>query len=405
MDLTRKPATFIFYLFIFSISAYLYVKSLVGFSYFYKYMIIDLVHPGSVSIDRILSDEITFWGAGKLFLTKNIDRLYDAVWYYDWRDQLVGQVIPRNLDFVWLYPPQTILVTMITAPFSYIVSFFVWDTVIVVSAIAILIRAGAPRPVVLFGLLSPAALFCIRLGQPSLPLGALFIAALMASVREQRTSGVMLGVIVFKPQTGLLGPIALAASRRFRAIAWSVSVAAILTAGITLIAGPGIWAAYLRDGLPTAQAILMARFPSKYELSGTSIFWMARSFGASISAAWLAQGLGASGAALWCWLAWRRPNADRVALVALTAILSPLVSPYGFGYDTCALAIMTAWMAWRRRRATAIDVLLWMWPFFCWRISLLIRHEVSPVILLLGALQAWRELSLAPAMVGRPAVA
>ncbi|WP_241763120.1 glycosyltransferase family 87 protein, partial [Acidiphilium sp. PM] len=122
-------------------------------------------------------------------------------------------------------------------------------------------------------------------------------------------------------------------------------------------AGPAIWPAFLRQGMAVAHAHLIAPFPSVYETSGVSVFWMARSLGAPVGLAGLCQGVSALSASVWCWHAWRRKEADPVARAALTVCLTLLVTPYAYANDMTGrfrhgrLARLAARRPRRRRRA------------------------------------------------------
>ncbi|HBS33696.1 MAG TPA: hypothetical protein DEA50_01280, partial [Parvularcula sp.] len=57
----------------------------------------------------------------------------------------------------------------------------------------------------------PAALIALKYGQAAFLLSALFTGALMSLQRRPLLSGALFGLMAFKPQYGLLIPVALAA--------------------------------------------------------------------------------------------------------------------------------------------------------------------------------------------------
>lgn len=180
--------------------------------------------------------------------------------------------------------------------------------------------------------------------------------------------------------------------RAYNALAAGAIIVAGLCVIVTIICGWGIWPGYLQHGMATAHKMLVASFPTIYEQKGASVFWMFRSFGASISLAGMAQAISATGAIIWCWIAWRRQETNRVALTALTVILTLLVTPYGLTADMCGFSIMVVWLAWERKKLRVSDVLMWLWPGLCPVISTALHVELTPFILLLGAIRAWQQL-------------
>ncbi|OYV64307.1 MAG: hypothetical protein B7X09_05955, partial [Acidiphilium sp. 21-66-27] len=260
------------------------------------------------------------------------------------------------------------------------------------------------------GLLGPASLIGVSIGEFGPLSGCIFIAALAAASTRQPAAGALFGLLSLKPQAGLLGPVVLLARGDWRGLATGAALAAALAAAITLITGPAIWAAWLGRGMAAAHAHLVAPFPARYELNGVSVFWMARSLGASVALAGAAQAAAALAAATWCWRAWRvpapdsvsrAPAPDPVARASLTVCLTLLVTPYAYVNDMTALSVMTAWLAWRRGRLEPADVLLWLWPVLGPLLASLAHVEAAPLAILLGALRAAR----ATGGIGTPAPA
>jgi hypothetical protein len=68
-------------------------------------------------------------------------------------------------------------------------------------------------------LLSPALLWNVELGQLGAISNGLVVAGLLMADQAPWVTGIVLGLLVFKPQSGLLAPIALLARWNFRAIA------------------------------------------------------------------------------------------------------------------------------------------------------------------------------------------
>ncbi len=358
-----------------------------------------LAHGAPVTARHLHSDFFAFWPAGHIAATAEAARIYDPAWFAAWSTAQFGPGLPSYMQY--FYPPPSLLTTLPLLPFGPAAGLLAWTLLISLPCIPLLRRAGAPWPVIAAGLLSAASLTGISIGEFGPIAGSAFIAALMAVSRRPDVAGGLFGLISLKPQAGLLGPVVLVARGEWRGLAVGIAVTAALAAAVTLVAGPAIWPAFLRQGMAVAHAHLIAPFPSVYETSGVSVFWMARSLGAPVGLAGLCQGVSALAASVWCWHAWRRKEADPVARAALTVCLTLLVTPYAYANDMTGLSVMVAWLAWRRGGPGVADALLWLWPALGPVIARVLHVEIAPLVILLGALRAAR----APGGIGTPAPA
>lgn len=349
-----------------------------------------LVRGSVLDAAKLKSDFLVFWPAGHIAATSDAARIYDPAWFAQWSAAHLGPGLPAYLHY--FYPPPALLLPLLSAPFGFGTGLLFWTLLISLPGLVVLRKAGAPWPVIAAGTLSGASLYGIVIGEFGPLSGAIFIAGLFAIGQRPVKSGVLLGLLSLKPQGGLLGPIALLARGEIGALAVGAGVVAALCAAITLIAGPAIWSGFLNHGMAAAHAHLVARFPADYENSGISVFWMMRSLRLSVAAAWVAQIIAALLAGVWCWRAWRRPNPDRVALVALTVCLTLLATPYGYVNDMSGFSIMIAWLAWQRGRLEPMAGFLWLWPILSPVVADALHVELAPLVVLLGALRAARAL-------------
>ena len=365
---------------------------LVYIFYFGEVIIGALTSHGPRISTGLGSDFREFWSVAHLAMGRHATRIYDPAWFAAWQSAHIAPASGLQTYLQYLYPPPDILVVLITAPFNFMGGFLVWTVLLSIVGVTLLKRSGVPWLVIGVASIGPAFTFNLLIGQLGFVTGALFISGVLAIDKRPGIAGVSLGALVIKPQAGLLGPVALLARRRYDALALGAIMVACLCLAVMIISGWEIWPAYWQHGMATAHQMLVAPFPTIYEQKGTSVFWMFRSFGASITWAGVAQSISATGATLWCWTAWRRPKADRVALTALTVTLTLLVTPYGLTTDMCGFSIMVVWLAWERRQLEVADVLMWMWPALCPLVSIILHAELTPFILLLAAIRAQQKL-------------
>ncbi|HUW80110.1 MAG TPA: glycosyltransferase family 87 protein, partial [Acidocella sp.] len=226
-------------------------------------------------------------------------------------------------------------------------------------SVLLLRRAGIAWWCIAVGLTGPAAMWNLYLGQFGLLCGALLVAGLSAVATRPVRSGGFLAMLCIKPQYALLVPAVVFAGRYWRTmLAGLVGLFALLALSLPL-GGPGVWAEYLGPGRAAMRNLLVQPFGA-YEVMGTSVLWMARSFGASLGAAYATQGLVSVLAALAVWRLWQSPVADPARRLAMTVFLTLLASPYGFTDDLAIYSVLLPTLAvrgapWRNA------LLAWLW--------------------------------------------
>src|SRR5439155_13046111 len=89
---------------------------------------------------------------------------------------------------------------------------------------------------------APTTTIAILSGQSGLLAAALFAGGVRLAGRAPVASGIMFGLLTFKPQLGLLVPVALVAARLWRTIAAAIATAVLLIVVTSLLFGADIWA-------------------------------------------------------------------------------------------------------------------------------------------------------------------
>ncbi len=156
-------------------------------------------------------------------------------------------------------------------------------------------------------------------------------------------AGVFMGCLTYKPQYGILFPVALVASRQWRAIASAAITAALLAAASAVLFGAEVWAAFPRGFAVQSELSLGADPDSNWGYLQTA-YGLIRNLHGPAQLAWLVQGLVSFGGAVTVWIVWR----SRVCYDLKAAILSVaalLATPYAFAYDMAAIVIPAAFLA------------------------------------------------------------
>jgi hypothetical protein len=140
----------------------------------------------------------------------------------------------------------------------------------------------------LVALAFPAVLINIGHGQNGFLTAALLGGALVVLERRPIMAGFMLGLLVYKPQYGLLLPLVLAVSGRWKCFASAAVTVALLALATTLTFGAGVWHAFLASTEFTRSVVLEQGNTGWYKIQ--SVFAWTRMWGAPIPLAYLLQG-------------------------------------------------------------------------------------------------------------------
>jgi hypothetical protein len=244
--------------------------------------------------------------------------------------------------FGWHYPPFFFAVAVIVAAFPYAWGLAIWVAASLAAYLAA-IRAILPAPqTLLFAAAFPAVFVNIGHGQNGFLTAALLGGALHLLDRRPLISGVLIGLLAYKPQFGVLIPIALAAGGRWRSIGAAVATIAALVAISFATLGSGVWHAFA-DSMNFTQTVVLEQGGTGWEKI-QSIFSAARMWGASVPLAYAMQGaLLMTLAVTLAWL-WHGDAAFELKAAAL-ATASLLATPYVLDYDLVVLAVAVAFLA------------------------------------------------------------
>ena len=226
--------------------------------------------------------------------------------------RIFGEATPF---YGWHYPPFFLFIAAALALMPYGVALAVWQAVTLglylLTIRAILLssspRAGegrtralgsvrrschsSPTPLwLLLALAFPAVLINIGHGQNGFLTAALLGAALVQLDRRPLLAGMLFGLLAYKPQFGLMIPLVLAASGRWRSFAAAAAAVALLALATTTFAfGPHVWQAFLDSTHFTRLVVLEQGDTGWYKIQ--SVFAWARMWGASIPLAYALQGV------------------------------------------------------------------------------------------------------------------
>jgi hypothetical protein len=251
--------------------------------------------------------------------------------------------------FGWHYPPYFLGLAALMALAPYALALALWQGV-TLALYLLAIRAIAPPAArsgddrhlwLLLALAFPAVFINLGHGHNGFLTAALFAGALVQLDRRPWLAGILFGCLVYKPQFGLLIPLVLVASSRWRVFAAACGTVALLTLAVTIAFGPEVWRAFLASTGFTRTVILEAGATGWYKIQ--SVFAWTRMWGGSVSLAYALQGIATVIVATAVTLLWRSPAAFPFKAAGLL-IGTVLVTPYSLDYDLMLLAPAIAFL-------------------------------------------------------------
>lgn len=284
------------------------------------------------------ADFITFWSAGRLTLAGNAADAFDAAQIF----AMQRAAAPDYAHiFLWHYPPTFQLVATGLGTLPYLVAYYGF----VAASLALFVLAMKPLVPSRYGwlvlLALPGTLICVLHGQNSLVSAALLATAVMCIDRRPVLAGICIGLLAYKPQLGMLFPLVLALTGRWRVVA-AAALTAIAFAGLSVLAfGADLWALFFRNLEVVRTVVENGELPwSKMP----SAFVFLRKLGVPQEAAYACQTLLALAVAAMTALVWRRCGPTLMAGASLI-VGTLLLTPYTFDYELAILAVPLAIVA------------------------------------------------------------
>ena len=375
----------------------LLIASVAGFA-----LLVVTAHGGVDRQGRPLGTDFSdIYAAGTYVLEGDPAAPFDLARQHAREQALFGQATPF---YGWHYPPYFLFVAGLLAEMPYGLALTVWQAVTLALYLLIVWMIVSPSPgkarkgdLLLLALAFPAVLINVGHGQNGFLTAALMGGALVALPGRPALAGALFGLLIYKPQYGVMIPLALLAGAHWRAIAAAAATVALLTLVTTLVFGPQIWTAFLASTEFSRTVVLEQGGTGWHKIQ--SLFSWARMWGASIPVAYALQGvlmaaLGVAIVRLWHSAA---PHALKAAALCLAAILA---TPYTLDYDMMVLAPAIAFVAadglargFRPWEKTALAA-LWLAPLVTRSIAQATLIPLGVPAMLAAFVVVWRRAEL-----------
>jgi hypothetical protein len=284
-------------------------------------------------------DFLVFWSAGHLVLAGHATAVFSLSQLRAAEVGVVGHAFPNVLP--WPYPPLFLFVATSLACLPYVWAFVAWiGTTLAALATAISLVARR-RAAFLVALAPPWILFGVLNGQNGFLTASIIAAVLLTLERRPALSGLLLGLLCYKPQLAVLFPVALASAGNWRAFAWAALGVVLWTAFSAVVFGPGIFIAFLSGISAQNHIVLAGNGVAPFNLQ--SLYGLLR---------WIGAGAPVSGGLQLCLslacafsviVIWRSAAHFELKAAALAAAI-PLATPYLFVSDLAILSVAIAFL-------------------------------------------------------------
>jgi len=340
------------------------------------------------------------WAGSEMALRGQPSAIYDMKKFHALEQKEVGQ---RTFLAPWIYPPTFLVIVLPTALLPYLWALGIW-MMLTFAGYSLVLWKIIPRTETFWPVLAfPGAFANLMNGQNGLLAFSVLGGALLSLESRPLLAGAFFGLLSYKPPMGVLVPLVLAASGRWRAF-FAAAATAIALAGISLVMfGAETWRAFLNSLGFTSHQIIQNGEVQFYTMQ--TVFAGARLLGGGITVAYLSQIVAAAIAATIVVWIWRRDTKFELKASALVAGIV-LVSPYIIYYDLVVLGLPIAWLALEGRRSEFLPfeksllVVAWFLPLVCEPVASFAHVPLTPfVCLLLLALIIHRVKMAAPARV------
>ena len=303
------------------------------------------------------------WAAGVSVLAGHPELPFDPVLHAAAQRDLFA---PDTPFYGWHYPPYFLGVAALTALLPYVPALLLWQATTLLCYLLV-VRRIMPHPLtLLLAAAFPAVFVNMGHGHNGFLTAALLGGGLLLLDRRPVLAGMLLGLLVYKPQFGLVLPVALIAGRRWTATVSAASTVALLTLATVAAFGMESWRAF-RSSMTFTRTVVLEEGATGWEKI-QSAFAAVRALGADIGTAYVVQGILTCGVTLALACMWRGRADTRLksaALMAGTLLSTPYVLDYDMVVLGPALAFAASWEWDRGFRPWLASLLAAVWtvPF------------------------------------------
>jgi hypothetical protein len=293
---------------------------------FASYLVLNLYVAANREMPDRFGDFLALWSYAKIMVAHPAADLYDFAKLHAAQVNL-GMDPDGSAPFP--YPPTFLLMLWPLGSVSLYAAYVGWIAGTLVLYICSIATQGRAALVLMsIALLAPTTTINIIAGQNGFLSAALLIGGLRLMDSRPIASGILFGLLTYKPQLGILVPIALVATGQWRCIAAACATLAALITVTAAVFGATIWVTWLQ-ALPAYAAwfdhrTIAQEFRSTLT-ANLQVFWIPQ------ETTRLIQTAVACLAAALVWVSFRR--LPRALAIPVLLAATCLATPHAFIYD------------------------------------------------------------------------
>lgn len=287
-------------------------------------------------------DFIALWSASSLTLAGEPAAAYEAARVMETARLAIPSLEPI---YLWSYPPTFLIAVLPLGLLPHVPAFLIWTGLMLAAFIATARRIVPSPDAAWIALAFPATYINLFHGQTALLAAALFGGAMLCLDKRPVLAGILIGLLSYKPQLGLLIPLALLCGRHWITFGVAAAVTLGLAGTSVVLFGIESWTGFL-DNSRLIGNYLQEGFPWG---KMPALYATLRLVGIGAGPAIAMQAiLALAVAAMVAWVWWRKPSiALRAATLAMGALL---VTPYVYDYDFTIAGVAIAFLAVESQR-------------------------------------------------------
>lgn len=288
----------------------------------------------------VVNDYVVFWTVGHMALKGVGLAAYNARLEHAAELATIGRPFTELLG--WAYPPAFLFAVSVLACLPYALGFMLWcSSTLALEAGVVAAIAKRPAAFAIACAMPWVPIECIE-GQNGFLTAAIIGCVLLTLEKRPIVSGLVLGLLSYKPQFGILFPVALLAGGYWRAFASAALSVILINLAAGAVFGFEIFGAFLH-ALTVAGGSHLARSELGW-IKLQSIYGLLRCLGAPALVAWTGQALASLAAAFAIAVCWRSRMIAFPLKAAALALAAPLATPYVLYYDVPVLAVALAFL-------------------------------------------------------------
>ncbi len=274
------------------------------------------------------TDFSNVYAAGRLVLKGQAPDAYD--WGLQHAEEKAVFNDGNTPFYGWHYPPFFLGLAALLATMPYLLALFVWQAATLALYLRLAVALLPGRETLLLAAAAPAVFINIGHGHNGFLTASLLAGALIVLDRRPLLAGILIGLLAYKPQFGVLIPLVLLATGRWRVFAAATATVLAMSALVTAVFGMEIWTAFLASLEPTRVIVLEAGATGWEKIQ--SVFSAVRMWGGPVPLAETVHGVCAVAIAVALVRLWRLPVAFDLKAAAL-CLACFLATPYTLDYD------------------------------------------------------------------------